>query len=527
MAFVLRENQTDVLWKIADAYKAGKRSILVQAPTGFGKTVLAVRIINGALNKPRKLPDGGTRLQQIAMCVPSISLINQTFDKMLANDIREIGVIQADNPRTNLFMPVQICSVATLNKRGMLSEFDLVLIDETHIWFKYYEKWITRLLENPSTLVIGLSATPWTRSLGKWYQEHVVAATLSELIGCGDLAPFRVYNSPRHIKPDLSQVGMVAGEYNEGELSVVMQEDPLIADAVQTWKDLAQKRPTLVFCVDRAHAAKVASAYNAAGIRAGYIDMYTPTDPAEGETRDEIGQKLKRGELDVVCNVDCLTIGVDWPWVSCVQLCRPTKSEMRYVQIIGRGLRTDDGKDDCLILDHSVTTENLGFVDDCYDRMTAAGLNEGKKDKDATRPKKETLPKECGVCGMLRPPKAKKCPGCGFEPEPQSEVEFVSGELKEAVRDKKHKRANLPLDERQRWWSSLLAIAQERKYSKGWTFHKYKEWTGGIGPGNDMNQQLAATEAHYDVVSWVRSRNIAWAKSKNNNVRNQGTLPVA
>jgi DNA repair protein RadD len=504
MNYVLHEHQLETRSEIGHAYVAGKRAIMVQAPTAFGKTVLAVSIINGALNKPKKNEDGTERGQTVCMVVPAISLINQTYEKLMANDIREVGIIQADHPLTNLFMPVQVASVQTLVARKMMMDFDVVLIDEAHRWFKFYEKWLPMLREQ-GKLVIGLSATPWTKGLGKWFDHHVVAARMGQLIEDGFLAPFRVFNAS--VRPDLDDVKIVAGDYHEGELAEVMQHEPLIADAVRTWKEKAEGRPTLVFAVDRAHAGKLQKQYQANGIPAGYIDMYT-----ELEERDAIRDQLASGEIKVVCNVDTLTIGVDWPFVSCLQLCRPTKSEMRYVQIVGRVLRVspETGKKDALIFDHSTTTERLGFVDECYDRMTAGGLDDGKHHKNKTQPKKEDLPRECKVCGYLRPPMVRKCPCCGFEPQPQSDMEFAPGELTEA---KRSNRPALPQPTRQLWWSGLLQIAKERGYSKGWTYHKFKEWNNGVGPGPDINQHVAA-EPTPEIRSWVKSRQIAYAKGK-------------
>jgi superfamily II DNA or RNA helicase len=516
MSFILHDHQQDTRDQIGRAYVEGHRAIMCQAPTAFGKTILACSIISGALAKEKKLPDGTTRLQRVCIVVPAISLINQTYEKLAQNGINCVGVIQANNPLTSPAMPVQIASVQTLVARKMLlDDFDLVMIDEAHRWFKLYEKWLPMLKERDVT-VIGLTATPWTRGLAKWFDKLIVAATLRDLVAQGFLSSFRVFNSPRGVRPDLSQVKMVAGDYHEGELSTAMQGDLLIADAVATWKDKALGRPTLVFAVDRAHAAKLQREYNAAGIPAGYIDMYT-----ELMEREEIKGQLQRGELQVVCNVDTLTIGVDWPFVSCIQNCRPTKSEMRYVQVMGRGLRLspETGKTDCLILDHSTTTDRLGFVDDCYDRMTGAGLNDGKKDTSTkTKPKREDLPLECAGCGALRPPKVSKCPECGFQPVKQSDITFAKGELREAVREPPRKRELLTATDRQRAWSGLLQIAEDRGYARGWAYHKYKELNGGVGPSSDIDQQIKMQPTP-ELRSWVVSRQIAWVKGKKNEER--------
>src|SRR5439155_12036812 len=99
-------------------------------------------------------------------------------------------------------------------------------------------------------------------------------------------------------------------------------------------------------------------------IPAEYIDCYT-----EAPERKAIAERFHAGEVKVVCNVGCLTTGVDWD-VRCIILARPTRSEMLYVQLVGRGLRTADGKTEALILDHSDNHVRLGFVTDIhYDEL--------------------------------------------------------------------------------------------------------------------------------------------------------------
>lgn len=491
---------------MAASFACGHRALMVAAPTAFGKTVLAANIVVGAMAKAKRLDDGTTRPQRICICVPNVSLIKQTYDKLRAHGIWDVGVIQRDHPLTNHAMPVQIASVQTLQARKMMPHFDIVLIDEAHKWFKFYERWLPQLREAGS-LIIGLSATPWTKGLGKWFDDLIVGSTTAELIQQGYLSPFRVFNSPRGVKPDLDKVKITAGDYNERELSDTMQADLLVADAVRTWKDLANGRPTITFAVDCAHAQKLQGQFNAAGVPAGYIDQHT-----EIEEREAICEQLRRGDIKVVVNVDCLTVGVDWPFVSCVQLCRPTKSEMRYVQAIGRGLRMsqETGKVDCLILDHSNTTDNLGFVDDAYDRMTERGLDDGKHATGSKpKPKEEQKPRECAKCGHLRVPKIKACPNCGFAPTRQSEVEHAAGQLKEAQRSKKR---TYSLAEKQAWYSGLLHYAYEKGIKPGWAYHKYRE-KFDVAPSSQLKQ--IPREPSPEMRSWITSRNIKFAKSRN------------
>lgn len=131
-----------------------------------------------------------------------------------------------------------------------------------------------------------------------------------------------------------------------------MNKAPLVADIVKTWLEHGEQRPTLCFCVDRAHAKYVQEQFLQAGVACGYIDAFTKIPD-----REIIKARLERGALKVVCNVGCLTTGVDWD-VRCIILARPTRSEMLFVQIIGRGLRLAEGKTDCIARDSLILTDH-------------------------------------------------------------------------------------------------------------------------------------------------------------------------
>ena len=180
----------------------------------------------------------------------------------------------------------------------------------------------------------------------------------------------------------------IAGDYHEGDLGEAMNKTMLVADVVTTWLERAAGRPTLCFAVDRAHAKTPAAAVPEADVPAEYIDCYT-----EAPERNAIAKRFHAGEVKVVCNVGCLTTGIDWD-VRCIILARPTKSEMLFVQMIGRGLRTADGKADCLILDHSDNHIRLGFVTDIHHDE----LDDGEQRLASTRGRNEPLPKKCIKC---------------------------------------------------------------------------------------------------------------------------------
>jgi len=482
---ILRPQQVDLLAVLDAEIEAGCRRLIAQAPTGFGKTMVAAAVA-------RKYQDTGKR---VIFTVPALSLIDQTVEKFFAEGVHDVGVIQANHLATNYARPIQICSVQTLQRRK-IPPADIVLVDEVHRWFDFYSDWLT----DPAWAdvpIIGLSATPWTRGLGRYFDRFIIAARTRELIDAGYLSKFRVF-APA--SPDLSGVRTVAGDYREDDLSKTMDKPALVADVVDTWIERGEKRPTLCFAVDRAHAKNLQTKFQAASVAAGYIDAYTPAIE-----RKEIARQFHAGDIKVVCNVGCLTTGIDWD-VRCIILARPTKSEILFVQMIGRGLRTADEKADCLILDHSDNHIRLGFVTDIHhDR-----LDDGKTARKAQTPKdKEALPKKCPKCTFLKPPKLRLCPACGFDPQPKCTVVAADGEL---VEMQSRFAARAPtLAEQVQFYRELKFYAGDRGYKSGWVAHKFKE---KFGYWPNRLDHLPPVTPSLTTLGWIRSRQIAFAKSQ-------------
>jgi DNA repair protein RadD len=479
----LRPYQCDLVTQIDRAIADGHRRIMVQLPTGGGKTKVAAKIV-----KSRR--SAGQRAIFVA---PALSLIDQTVEKFYAEGVRDVGVIQANHILTNYARPVQVASVQTLQRRH-IPDSDLVMIDEAHRWFEFYGNW----MKNPewsNVPFVGLSATPWTRGLGKYFDKLIIGATTDELIEARYLSKFRVF-APA--SPDLTGVRTVAGDYHDGDLSKAMDKSALVADVINTWIERGQDRPTLCFAVDRAHAKHLQQKFLEAGVAAGYIDAYT-----EAAERKEIARQFHAEKIKVVCNVGCLTTGIDWD-VRCIILARPTKSEMLFVQMIGRGLRTADGKDDCLILDHSDNHLRLGFVTDIHHEE----LDDGRERQKAEPKAAEALPKKCIKCSFLKPPKLLVCPCCGFKPEPKCKVENKDGELVEFSARGMQKPTKSA--DRIGFYRELKHFANARGYKSGWAAHKYKERFGDWPKGLDHWPPMQPSP---DTLGWIRSRQIAFAKA--------------
>lgn len=480
----IRPHQQKALDMLRQSIGRGKRRVVLQLPTGAGKTYVASQIVRGALAKGKT----------VCFTVPLISLVDQTIAAFEAEGIDHIGVIQSKHHRTDASAPVQIGSMQTMTRRGV-PDVDMVIVDECHQQFDLLPKWM-RL--DHSRVFIGLTATPWARGMGDIWDDLVRPVTMQELIDAGYLSPFRVF-APSH--PDLSGVGTLAGDYHEGQLADVMGQSPLIADVVDTWLQRAQGLPTLVFAVNLAHAVKIQKAFAERGVAMGYCDARI--DLVE---RQHLFQQMKRGELAGIVNVGTLTTGVDAD-VRCIVLARPTKSEMLFVQMIGRGLRTAPGKEFCTVLDHSDNHARLGFVTSINHDTLLTGKEKAPKPREKEKP--EQVPRECPSCGAVKP--RGVCPACGFEPKRQSEIEFEEGELVEITGGKQKKR-EYTMAEKAEFHSGLLWIARERGRKEGWAAHAYRE-RFGVWPVGEAKHAIPKP-AGEEVRMFVTAKDIRFAKGK-------------
>lgn len=476
----LRPHQVKALDLIKSSLRSGKRRVVLSAPVGFGKTLVASRILGGALEK-------GNRA---IFCAPMISLIDQSVAAFEGEGISDIGVMQANHPRTDRLAKVQVASVQTLARRD-IPEASLVVVDECHIKADVIDALMD---ERPDCFFVGLSATPWSKGMGLRWQDLVIPCTIAELVDGGYLSQSRVLAPD---VPDLSRVRIERGDYAEGQLSQVMGDAHLVGNVVATWLELGEARPTLVFGVDRNHARLLHERFMSAGVASEYVDANV-----DRVMRARIGDEFRAGAIKVICSVRTMTTGVDLP-VSCIVDAAPTRSEMLHVQRMGRGMRINPGTEDLLVLDHAGNSLRLGLVGEIeHNRLdcTKPGA------KQASQPKAEKLPSPCTGCGTLHTRPA--CPNCGKERRAYSPVQEAEGSLVEIT----GRKPQVSQETKQERYAGLLWIARDRGYSKGWAWHKYREWHH-VEPANwqKLTQPKPPT---IEVLNWVKSRQIAFAKSK-------------
>jgi DNA repair protein RadD len=482
----LRPHQERAIDELRRSLASGHRRPLMMGPTGFGKTLTAAHIIQRALDKEKR----------IAFVVPRKSLVDQAVGDFAHEGLRAVGVVQAYHPMTDGTMPVQVCSAQTLARRKR-PDADLVLVDEAHEMHRAVLKWMGDCPEVP---FIGLSATPWSRGLGRYYDDLVIAATTRELIGAGFLSDFVAY-APS--EPDLSSVSTGAdGDFKEDELADVMDAPTITGDIVLEWQKRGEDRPTFVFCVGRAHAQHVCERFVEAGAAAEYLDGNTPDD----ERRD-IFERFRAGQTKVLVNIGVLTIGVDLD-VRCIVDARPTKSPIKFVQSIGRGLRTAEGKDKLIIIDHAGNHLRLGRVTD----ISRDRLDDGKKRDGSTKKEQsEPLPKLCPECKALLSYKARECSECNTPIIAISTVREAEGELVELGSRQSGGKATP--DQKEQFYAELKWIQSLKGHKSGWCWHQFQARFPGERPSKWF-ETLAPREPSISTRNWLKYRAIAYAKRR-------------
>jgi len=519
----LRPFQISAHQALRDGVRAGHRCQIVMAPTGAGKTILAFNVVKETLEK-------GNRCGFV--CDRRV-LISQTSNAAREVGLGNHGIIQASNPMLDLTRPFQILSCQTLLRRGWPDNLDVVIVDEAHTMYK---TWVDALTVAPEAcprcgravvvdpdrpnfprcedkficrwrmpLVVGLSATPFSRGLGKAFTNLINAATMHDLTEQGHLVPMRVFSCH---KPDMAGAETKAdGEWTER--AAEERELVIVGDVVLEWTRFAEGRKTICFGATINHCRELARQFNEAGIRAGVICADTPDDE-----RAILFEDFQWNRLTVLCSVEALAKGFDQKDIGCVCDCRPLrKSLSTAIQMWGRGLRScqEAQKTDCFLLDFSGNV--VRFAED-FEQIYFNGLDRldmGEKlDKEIRQEPEEHEPRACPKCGHI--PFARKCTSCGYEAKPQSTVEHAPGHMEEIpVLCGKRKLASNKLD----LWHQVCAYANDHA-KPGKDPHKralgiFRDITGEWPPTRSRAEEVPRVEPTRATLDKIRSQWIAYA----------------
>lgn len=350
---VLRDYQLEAIRGVYSAFKNGNQRVLLQLPTGAGKTSTFCQIVK---DFRLKRPD-----QKVLLIAHRKELIDQMHDRLVLFGLESIPAYGGRTKSPNF--PVQCTSVQTLTRcreNEFPTDVGLIVCDESHHsvadgYLKVFERY-------SSALVLGVTATP-CRTDGKGldgvFQELIIGPTPRKLINDGYLSKYRAFVGK---SANLQGVKTHGGDYQIGQLADRAMEADILGDLIENWHRLAFGKKTIVFAINCNHSLEIVRRYLARGIKAEHIDAKTPS-----LARKAILSRFKSGETTVLCNVGIITEGFDVPDCEVIQLARPTKSLSLYLQMVGRGLRPASGKEYALILDHAQNTREHGLPDDCHE----------------------------------------------------------------------------------------------------------------------------------------------------------------
>lgn len=414
MASVLRDYQETSRDGLYGSLSQQQRCALLYLPTGAGKTETAFSMICEAIE------DG----HRVIVILDQITLARQWVKRAAKFGIDDhcVGVLRGTDT-DNLDAPLIIASAQTIHARRTtqatdqwLMSFKLVVIDECHIMRAVHREVITVVTAHDG-FAIGMTATPNAKGLRGLYHNMVVGARIADLTP-QYLAPCEVrVPKTAHIeyRDALRDVRVQRGEYHQTELAEAMADERLTASALKVWQEYANNRPTLVFCVDKAHAEAVGAQFTGAGITSAVMTEETPADE-----RDEIIDQFTQGEITALISVMVLAVGFDAPNAEVGLMLRPTKSMAVWIQQSGRLLRKAEGKDKALLLDLAGNALTLCHPMDYLPPKRL--LNHREADEQTTAPQR-TCPecdaviaismRDCPECGATLAAERKAQPGCG------------------------------------------------------------------------------------------------------------------
>lgn len=438
----LRDYQLAGVSALRDHTVAGRQRLVYACPTGGGKTVVAASIV------------ASSRPHPVLFVAHRIELIDQAVRQIQAAGVERVGVIRADDHRTDPGAAVQVASKDTLVRRR-LPEARIVIIDECHrAMGAGYQRIIAGY---PDDIIIGLSATPWRldgRALGDTFEALVQTVQYSDLIASGAIVAPVVYSTK--VDPDLKTVHTRQGDYALDELETAMTDVKVLGSVLEEWRAHSEGRRSVIFACTIAHSQAIIAQFQGAGVRAAHLDGETPLDE-----RRRILAALETGDLEVVSNVGVLCEGWDQPSVKCISVARPTQSLSLWMQMSGRSLRPwGDLKP--VIIDHgrNVDRHGLPHEDREWDLLT------GVKPK-AERIKIRTCP-ACFAVVQKNP-----CEVCGHQ------TPVVVREVKTDETQKLEQRGQ---DPRVLYFERMVEQARSRGFKPGYASAKYKEKFGQWPP---------------------------------------------
>lgn len=437
-----RYYQRDSLDATYKYWENGGGNGLIVLPTGSGKALVIAKMIEELLADYPEL--------RILNVTHSSPLVKQNYKEFLGLlPFAPAGIYSAGLGRRDSRAQVLFCGIQSVwNKVADLGPIDLVIVDEAHAISRnsntQYGKFFAEVRRlNPDSRTVGTTATDYRMDSGrltgdleddddeattkalaeagvvkptrfKLFDDVVYEIGIGELIEQGYLT--RLVSQKTTSKIDLKGIATRGGEYVPGQVSEAAER--IIEEAVAEDVALSEgRRAGLFFSTSKENANHIAAALRRHGRTCAVL-----TSDNSHET-DRIFEDFRAGKYWAISSVSMITTGTNFPFVDFISLILSTKSAGKLVQILGRGTRNCDGKDDCLIADHGRNLAYHGPIDQISPKEPGKGL--GEQPKKLCPQDAFDVNGHCG-CGEMIPISIMTCQCCGYVFPPNEEEKITA-----------------------------------------------------------------------------------------------------
>jgi superfamily II DNA or RNA helicase len=342
MINILRPYQKEDYQNIVNKFKQ-HNSILYQAPTGSGKSVIIEQFILD------------NKTKNIIILVHKRELLFQMKERLNSNGLKVgiiIGGIEEDLDSNIILASIRTVSLDKRIQSIINTKHDFIIVDESHhIRTSSFEKVIDLSKSNsPNVKLLGVTATPYRKDkkpLNKYFEVLICSKDINTLQHEGFLSKYKVFYTPAsNIDQEVETSG---NDYKIQSLSHYMRKPEMIQFMVDSYVKFGENRQMIIFCVDKKHAKDVKEKYIENGFKKlAYIDSNTKLSD-----RKQILLNFQNQKIQIIICIETLTEGVDLPETKCIQLGRPTQSLTLYLQMVGRGSRLKEDGSECIILDNA------------------------------------------------------------------------------------------------------------------------------------------------------------------------------
>lgn len=337
-------------------------SVLFQMPTGTGKTRLFTSLVRD-LSYWSESTNARIKVLIIAHRKELIDQIDVCLSKYQIKHGKIVGGHNKDFNQSILVASIQTLSQSRKREEYRALDANFIIIDEAHHSIAPTYKKLWDLF--PDAKFLGVTATPWSMTregFDSIYGDIILSLQPREFIKINRLAPYDYYSikDSNDIYKSIHQIHEYDhdGDYTRNALEKRFDNISIRAKLLDSYLKLVKGKKGIIYSICRSHSKHICEEFSNAGIRITDIDGDTPKSEREYKVNE-----FKRGNIDVLVNVDIFSEGFDCPDIEFIQLARPTRSLVKYIQQVGRGLRISKNKNKCIILDNVGALYDFGLPD--------------------------------------------------------------------------------------------------------------------------------------------------------------------